>query len=216
MLFKNKIYRQLINSEIEVINQGRVIKITKNSVQTSSRKIIKIDKVILATEGAPPNWLKKTDLSLSKNGFIQTNTKLQTEGFKNIFAAGDIINFSNQNLVKSGVYAVKSSRTLEKNIRKIIMKKPLVDYRPQNFHLSIIGLSNEKALAYKYKFHSISKLAFKIKKFIDIKFNEFRTYNKVKTDPIMMDCKGCASKVDISTLKKSLPEDITIVVKMRP
>ena len=153
--------------------------------------------------------LKNTDLSLSKNGFIQTNTKLQTEGFKNIFAAGDIINFSNQNLVKSGVYAVKSSRTLEKNIRNFIMKKPLVDYRPQNFHLSIIGLSNEKALAYKYKFHSISKLAFKIKKFIDIKFiNEFRTYNKVKTDPIMMDCKGCASKVDISTLKKSLPENI--------
>ena len=56
----------------------------------------------MSTNGVPPKWLKKTNLVLSHEGFIQTNNKLQTN-FNHIFASGDIINFSDKNLTKSGV-----------------------------------------------------------------------------------------------------------------
>ena len=38
--------------------------------------------------------------------------------------------------------------------------------------------------------------------------NKFKSYNKINYQQIIMDCKGCASKIDLTTLKSSLPEDI--------
>ncbi len=199
----------LLKSNIKIIEKGKVIKIDKNTIYTETGKIEKIDKVILATEGVAPDWLKKSDLNLSIDGFIKTNTKLQTIDYKNIFASGDIISFSNRKLTKSGVYAVKSSYFLEKNIRNIIQNKPLIDYKPQKHYLSLIGLSNGKALAYKYNIHIISKIAFKIKKLIDINFmKKFKIYDNNQLNISVMDCKGCAAKVDINALKKSLPKNI--------
>ena len=40
-----------------------------------------------------------------------------------VFAAGDIVDFNNQNLSKSGVYAVKSGKPLAKSIRRFIGKR---------------------------------------------------------------------------------------------
>ena len=209
---KNKIIKILALAKIKIITDGPVKKITQNSIITSSNHFKKIDRILLSTEGVPPDWLKKTDLKISKDGFIETNKKLQTN-FKNIFASGDIIKFSDKKLLKSGVYAVKSGNYLKKNIRNFILKRSLHNYVPQKNYLSIIGLSNGQALAYKYKFHLISKFSFKIKKLIDLNFmKKFKTYDKNNSNSnksFFMDCKGCAAKVDISSLKKGLPKKIT-------
>ncbi len=205
---KNSILKNLTDVNINVIFKDEVLEVSKNKIITKSSKVYSIDKAILSTNGVPPKWLKKTNLVLSREGFIQTNNKLQTN-FNHIFASGDIINFSDKNLTKSGVYAVKSGSVLTKNIRNIILNKPLVDYHPQKFYLSIIGLSNGKALAYKFNLYFTSKLILNLKKYIDFRFiNRFKLYNKIDYKKNVMDCKGCASKINLTTLKSSLPKDI--------
>ena len=205
---KIKVLKILKFSDINVVEKSRVKQITKNSIYTVSKTKVYIDKAILATNGISPSWLKKTDLKLSKNGFIQTNKKLQTN-FNNVFASGDIINFSDKKLNKSGVYAVKSSLILEKNIRNFIQNKKLIDYKPQKSYLSLIGLSNEKALAHKFNFFLISKIALKLKNLIDLKFiKKFQIYNQISYNQFDMDCRGCAAKVNLSALKEALPNDI--------
>ena len=206
---KNSILKNLTEANINVILKDEVSEVSKNKIVTKSSKVYLIDKAILSTNGVPPKWLKETNLALSPDGFIQTNNKLQTN-FNHIFASGDIINFSYKSLTKSGVYAVKSGSVLTKNIRNFILNKPLVNYNPQKYYLSIIGLSNGKALAYKYNLHFTSKLILKLKKYIDLKFiNKFKLYDKIDFKNIIMDCKGCASKVNLTTLKSSLPKNIT-------
>ena len=206
---KNSILKNLTEANINVIFKDEVSEVSKNKIVTKSSKVYLIDKAILSTNGVPPKWLKETNMELSPDGFIQTNNKLQTN-FNHIFASGDIINFSYKSLTKSGVYAVKSGSVLTKNIRNFILNKPLVNYNPQKYYLSIIGLSNGKALAYKYNLHFTSKLILKLKKYIDLKFiNKFKLYDKIDYKNNIMDCKGCASKVNLTTLKSSLPKNIT-------
>ncbi len=205
---KNSILKNLTDANINVIWKDEVSEVSKNKIVTKSSKVYLIDRAILSTNGVPPKWLKKTNLVLSREGFIQTNKKLQTN-FNHIFASGDIINFSDKNLTKSGVYAVKSGSVLTKNIRNIILNKPLFSYHPQKYYLSIIGLSNGKALAYKFKLHFTSKLILNLKKFIDLRFiNKFKLYNKIDNKKNIMDCKGCASKINLTTLKSTLPKGI--------
>ncbi len=205
---KNSILKRLNEAKIKVIFKDNVSEISKNKVITKSSKSYLIDKAILATNGVPPKWLKKTNLTLSQEGFIQTNNKLQTN-FNYIFAAGDVIKFSNKNLEKSGVYAVKTGLALTINIRNLILNKPLINYRPQKYYLSIIGLSNGTALAHKFNLHLTSRIFLSLKKYIDLKFvNKFKLYNKINYQQNIMDCKGCASKINLTTLKLSLPKDI--------
>ena len=205
---KNSILKRLNDAKIKVIFKDKVAEITKNKIVTKSSKSYLIDKAILSTNGVPPKWLKKTNLTLSQEGFIETNNKLQTN-FDHIFAAGDVINFSQKKLTKSGVYAVKSGIVLTKNIRNFILNKSLINYRPQKYYLSIIGLSNGTALAYKYNLHLTSRIILSLKKYIDLKFiNKFKLYNKINYQQNIMECKGCASKINLTTLKSSLPKDI--------
>ncbi len=205
---KNSILKKLNEANIKVIFKDEVVEIKKNKIVTKSSKIYLIDKPILSTNGVPPKWLKKTNLKLSQEGFIETNNKLQTN-FNHIFAAGDIISFSNKNLTKSGVYAVKSGLILSRNIRNFILNKSLINFSPQKHYLSIIGLSNGKALAYKYNLHLTSKFILSLKKYIDLNFvNKFKLYNKINYKKNVMECKGCASKINLTTLKTSLPKNI--------
>ena len=71
-----------------------------------------------------PEWIKKSDIILNRNNFIIVNNKFQTN-YNYVFAAGDIVDFNNQNLSKSGVYAVKSGKPLARSIRGFIQKKYL-------------------------------------------------------------------------------------------
>ena len=68
------------------------------------------------------------DIKLNNKGFIVVNNAFQTnKGF--IFAAGDIVDFDNQNLKKAGVYAVRSGKPLAKSIKSYIKNKVGKNYK---------------------------------------------------------------------------------------
>ena len=77
---------------------------------------------------------------------------MQTKNDPNIFAAGDIADIEDYKLAKAGVYAVRQSNTLKKNLERIYKNKKLIKFIPQKSYLSIIGITNGKALGNKYFF----------------------------------------------------------------
>ncbi len=221
--------KTLQNSQINVIEKVEVIEVKKDKLIFSDKSELKIDKSILSTNAMAPVWIKKSDITLNSKNFIIVNDKFQTN-FNYVFAAGDIVDFNNQNLNKSGVFAVKSGKPLAKSIRGFIQKKSPVPYTFNKNYLSIIGLSNGLAIATKYNFTFTSKFSFVLKKFIDQNFvkkfnnlnqdnyytltNLFKIFdfiiqknNKNKHDH-QMQCRGCAAKVDFNTLKTTLSKDI--------
>ena len=170
---------------------------------------------------------KKIRYYLNRNNFIIVNNKFQTN-YNYVFAAGDIVDFNNQNLSKSGVFAVKSGKPLAKSIRRFIQKKVAVPFKFNKHYLSIIGLSNGLAIATKYNFTFTSRFSFLLKKLIDQQFvkkfnnlnlgnnytfkNLFKIFNVIiqknngNITGHQMQCRGCAAKVDFNSLKTTLPK----------
>ncbi len=213
-----KIKQILLQSNIKIIENDPVNILRKRFLLTSKNLKFIFDKAILATNGVAPNWIKKTDIKLCKNGFVLTNNKFQTN-YNYIFASGDIINFSNYNLPKAGVYAVKSGLILSLNIRNLILKKKLKTFKPQKYCLSLIGLANNTALGHKYGLSITNYINFKIKQFIDKNFIKNYTIKFLKkmlnvdinkNNLNEMLCRGCAAKVSIDVIKKSIPSNISL------
>ncbi len=225
-----KVAKQTLqNSQINVIEKVEVIEVQKDTLILSDKTKLKIDKSILSTNGMAPEWIKKSDIILNRHNFIIVNNKFQTN-YNYVFAAGDIVDFNNQNLSKSGVFAVKSGKPLAKSIRGFIQKKISVSYKFQKNYLSIIGLSNGLAIATKYNLTFTSRFSFLLKKLIDQKFikkfndlnqdnyyifrNLFKVFDVIihknnKNIPSnQMQCRGCAAKVDFNALKTTLPKEI--------
>ena len=218
----------LQNAQINVIEKVEVIEVQKDTLILSDKTKLKIDKSILSTNGMAPEWIKKSDIILNRNNFIIVNNKFQTN-YNYVFAAGDIVDFYNQNLSKSGVYAVKSGKPLARSIRGFIQKKIPVPYKFNKNYLSIIGLSNGLAIATKYNFTFTSRFSFLLKKLIDQKFvkkfndlnldnnyifrNLFKVFdviiqNNKNIPSYQMQCRGCAAKVDFNSLKTTLSKEI--------
>ena len=140
---------------------------------------------------------------------------MQTKNYPNIFAAGDIADIENYKLVKAGVYAVRQSNTLKKS-RKSIKNKKLIKFIPQKSYLSIIGITNNKALGNKYFVTIKGRALWKLKKYIDKKFiKKYTDFSNNKKNLILdkkskepsdydMQCGGCGSKIPQTVLEKYL------------
>ena len=223
----------LKEANIDIIENTEVVEVKHNKVIMSDKKILNIDKCILSTNAMAPNWLKDSDIKLNNNGFILVNNAFQTNS-DFIFAAGDIIDFDNQNLKKSGVYAVRSGKPLSKSIKSYMTNKVGKNYKFSKNYLALIGLSNGQTIGTKYNFSHTSKFNNSLKKFIDQRFiNKFNKLNYIKNKNIFnilnkflpflkipsqkindnsnqMQCRGCAAKVPFTALKNTLPKDIIL------
>ncbi|MFL2818701.1 MAG: selenide, water dikinase SelD [Candidatus Puniceispirillales bacterium] len=220
----------LKEAKINIIAKKEVIEVTKDKLIMSDNTILSVQKSILSTNAMAPEWIKNSDILLNQDGFITVNSSFQTN-HEYIFAAGDIVDFNNENLKKTGVFAVRSGKPLAKSIKNYILYKSNFSYSFNKNYLALIGLSNGFTIATKYDFSYYSKFNNHLKKYIDQnfikKFNNFSINKKFNLKKFIslilkifnkkqkvihvnkMQCKGCAAKVSYDTLMKSLPENIT-------
>ena len=199
--------KELTNNNIKLLCDSKVTKIKKDYIEINNTKKILTSCSILATNAASLDILKKSDLKLSKNRFISVSPSLQSLNHNNIFASGDNADIENYKLVKAGIFAVKQAKVLKINLKKFFLQKPLEYYYPQKSYLSLIGITNERAIANKSIITLKGMLFWKLKKYIDKKF--INKYSYIKTEKIRssnqtesiepidhkMQCDGCGSKV---------------------
>jgi selenide,water dikinase len=205
---------ELLKKNINILFNSTVTKINKTNIEINGAKKLKSSCTILATDALPPEVVSKSDLKISKNGFISVQDTLQTKNDPNIFAAGDIADIENYKLVKAGVYAVRQSNTLKINLERVLKNKKLIKFIPQKSYLSIIGITKNKALGNKYFFTMKGRALWKLKKNIDKRFIKKYTdffvdkkniiLDKKSKEPsdYMMQCGGCGSKIPQTVLEK--------------
>ena len=170
-------------------------------------------KVLLCTGNSPHSWIKNNILKLDNNGRIITNQYLRAKDFSNIYAVGDCASVGINKRKSSGIIAVKSSKTLCKNINNDFVSKDLRKWLPQKYGLQIVNLFNNnqpKAFAiYGKLVVGPSRLFWVLKNILDTNFLQqfkkpFMNSNENKSNISLMDCRGCAAKIPQNVLNESL------------
>ncbi len=208
---------ELIKNNIKIIYNTKINKIEEDYILYNKNKKIICTYPILATSSSPTKLILNSNLPLNKNGSIIINNKLQVKNTENIFAAGDnseIIDFKTE---KAGVYAVKQSKVLYKNICNKYLKKTLHKYYPQKTYLSLLGVPKKRALAIKSFFSIKLTIFWHLKQKIDKRFISRYNSNKkefsINTSSINpyeydMQCKGCGNKLAKLVLEKAFKSNI--------
>ncbi|MEM7727401.1 MAG: selenide, water dikinase SelD [Cyanobacteria bacterium P01_A01_bin.45] len=218
------IKKVLLDKGIKLHNGENVSKVDKNLVICDSGLQTKSNQIFWVTQASAPEWLRKTGITLDKQGFILVNDSLQSLSHSHIFAAGDIATMSDYPRPKAGVFAVRQGKPLFKNLQRFLQNKPVLKFKPQKQYLSLIGTGDGKAIATRGWFTlPPSQLVWKWKDYIDRKFMEkFNHLPQMKLREVsfesflypassntdyqspQMRCAGCGSKVGSSVLKKVL------------
>ncbi|MBV8883640.1 MAG: selenide, water dikinase SelD [Chroococcidiopsidaceae cyanobacterium CP_BM_RX_35] len=192
-------------------------------VKCESGLKVECDRLFWVTQASAPGWLKAAGLATDANGFIQVQDTLQSVSHPQVFAAGDIATMVNYPRPKAGVFAVRQGKPLFKNLRRVLLDKPLAPYKPQKQYLSLIGTADRAAIATRGSVGlGPSPLLWCCKDWIDRRFMErfsdlpVMSGNKEKSThtllhspppPLLsttMRCGGCGSKVSSTTLERVL------------
>ena len=202
-----------------VVHTGEsVCKVSAGAVYCESGLVVTCDRVFWVTNASAPPWLKETDLSLTKDGFLAVEDTLQTCSHENVFAAGDVATMANHPRPKAGVFAVRQGPPLYENLKRYLLGQRLKPFSPQRRYLNIIDTDTERSIASWGPFAIHAKWCRNWKDSIDRKFmglfsdfpdmvDEGRANDKLSVLTAVSQprpCNGCGSKVGNQVLTRAL------------
>jgi selenide,water dikinase len=212
---------------VVVHRSAKVTQVSAGRLQTDSGEVLAADEIVWVTQAGGAAWLRDTGLALDEKGFVRVRDTLQSETDPVIFAAGDCAAMIDHPLEKAGVFAVRMARPLAENLRRILLGRSLIHYRPQQRWLALISTGDRHAIASRGRFYARGDLVWRWKDWIDRrfmrKFSELsmptapliRASERIALDPeeqaqaisaIAMRCGGCGAKVGASVLSRALAQ----------
>lgn len=216
----------LAKRNVAVHTQSRVTRVDKGLLQTEDGTTLAVDEVLWVTQAGGAAWLKQLGLPLDERGFIRVRDTLQSEADPLVFAAGDCATLIDRPLEKAGVFAVRMGKPLYQNLRRVLLQKPLVHYRPQSRWLALISTGNRHAIASRGALFAKGDWVWRWKDRIDRRFMQKLTVfpeNMARADAtsispiplqqteqdqaisaIAMRCGGCGAKVGATVLSRAL------------
>lgn len=203
--------KNLTNQKIKVELNSKIVRIENDCLIFNEEKSEKFDLIFLATHAQAPIVFKNSGLKTNAQGFLSVSSKLQSEEFPEIFAAGDCIDFSSHPLPKAGVFAVRQGMILSNNVRQFARFKRdarLLDYIPQKNFLKLIHIDGKKILASRGSFASAKAIYWPWKKWIDQRFMNrfgdlpFTMPEMVRKHEEVNTCGGCGAKVSNALLSE--------------
>lgn len=169
------------------------------------------------TAVAAPAWLGGSGLALDGRGFVRVDAQLRSISHPEVFAAGDVAAFEERALAKAGVYAVREGPVLTENLRRVVLARRLVRYRPQRRFLTIIGTGDGRAVAARGEWAVAGRWVWHWKNRIDRRFmRRFQQLPQMADErpalprplqdraPSAMRCGGCGAKLGAEPLHRAL------------
>jgi NADH dehydrogenase FAD-containing subunit len=148
-----------------------VIDVRGNKLHTESGLILTHTGLLWLTGPKAPVLFQDSNLEVDNSGYLLVNTYLQSVNYPYIFGAGDCASLKEYpNLPKNGVYAIRQSPILWKNISNFLQKNPLQSFQPQKNYLSIISTGQKQGLLLYNNFYFHHKFAWRLKNRIDRQF----------------------------------------------
>jgi selenide,water dikinase len=220
--------RVLAERGVAIHRDAEVIEVAAGRLQTRGGESVDADEIVWVTQAGGAPWLRDTGLALDTDGFIRVRDTLQTETDPLIFAAGDCASMTGWPLEKAGVFAVRMGKPLAENLRRTMLRRPLLSYRPQRRWLALISTGDRHAVASRGRLFARGDWVWRWKDWIDRRFmrrfGEFAAMAEVAQAPqplaipldeseqtqaisaIAMRCGGCGAKVGATVLARALAD----------
>ncbi|MDE2358778.1 MAG: selenide, water dikinase SelD, partial [Betaproteobacteria bacterium] len=217
--------RVLARRKVVIHRDSEVIAVTAAGLQVRGGEAQDADEIVWVTQAGGASWLRETGLAVDGDGFIRVRDTLQSETDPLIFAAGDCASMPGRALEKAGVFAVRMAKPLAENLRRAVLRRPLLAYRPQRRWLALISTGDRHAVASRGEFCAHGAWVWRWKDWIDRRF--MRRFNELPPmaehraasaevvplddgertqaiSAIAMRCGGCGAKVGATVLSRAL------------
>jgi selenide, water dikinase len=201
-----------------------VAEVTPGRMISGSGAETAADEILWVTAAGAPSWPGNAGLDVDEGGFIKVGDTLQSTSHPDVFAAGDVAAMVNHPRPKSGVFAVRQGKPLERNLRRLLLGRSPRPFRPQTKFLGLISTGDKYAIASRGGWSLQGAGLWRWKDWIDRrfmdKFNDLPDMDEdEKTDlpaglasadvvkeisAIAMRCGGCGAKVGASVLSRAL------------
>ena len=201
-----------------------VAEILPGRLRTAGGKEVEADEILWVTAAAAPDWPRAAGLAVDAKGFIEVGDTLQSVSHPEVFAAGDVAAMVNHPRPKSGVFAVRQGPPLERNLRRMLLGRAPLPFRPQSRFLSLISTGDKYAVASRGLWSAQGRAVWRWKDWIDRRF--MRKFNELpdmaeeaapavpagltgqdvlkEISAIAMRCGGCGAKVGATVLGRAL------------
>ena len=221
ILAKRLLRRRLAQADIGLI-EGTVSAVGAEqgrSLQLADGGELPFDQLFWVTGVTAPDWVRDSALATDARGFIRVDAGLRSISHARVYAAGDVIQFADRALPKSGVYAVRAGPLLADNLRRAAQGRNARIFKPQRRFLSLIGTGDDGAVASWGPFAAQGRWAWRWKNWIDRRF--MARYQDLPSmapppspqalacaadaeplDP--MRCGGCGAKLEAGLLQRTL------------
>lgn len=200
-----------------------VTEVTPGLLKTAAGDIA-ADEILWVTAAGAPSWPGEAGLDVDEGGFVKVGDTLQSTSHPDVYAAGDVAAMVNHPRPKSGVFAVRQGRPLERNLRRALLGGTQRPFRPQSNFLGLISTGDKFAVASRGGWSIKGEALWRWKDWIDRrfmdKFNDLPDMDEEeKTDlpaglasadvvkeisAIAMRCGGCGAKVGATVLSRAL------------
>jgi len=201
-----------------------VVQVSPGRLRTRGGMEVDADEILWVTAAGAPTWPSEAGLAVDGDGFIEVADTLQSTSHPDVYAAGDIAAMVNYPRPKSGVFAVRQGRPLERNLRRALLGRALVPFRPQSRFLGLISTGDKYAVASRGTWSIRGRTVWLWKDWIDrrfmTKFNDLPDMEEEVTSDlpaglagqdvikeisaIAMRCGGCGAKVGATVLGRAL------------
>lgn len=133
----------------------------------SNGAFLQCDCIVAATGSRAPQWLARSGLACTAEGFVAVGADLASTSHPAIFAAGDIIDRADRRLERSGVHAVKAGPVLAANLRAALRRAPMRQYQPRKRTLYLLATGDRRAIMSWGSLAGMGQWAWRIKDWID-------------------------------------------------
>lgn len=223
---RKRVKQQLQEYNIAIHSSTRVASVSQGMIHCQNSDAIQSDEIIWCTQASGSSWLEQSQLACDQAGFMKVRQTLQSLEYDHVFGAGDIVDMVANPRPKAGVYAVRQADTLFHNLRALLLKQTLLEYKPQDGFLSLLALGEKKATGSKsfasvsgdwvwrwkdsidrkfmHQFHQLPELAMTA----DTTLNPLLIADEEKNeqhDPLKR-CTACGAKVGATVLQQVLNE----------
>ena len=141
---------------IECYPSFPVTKVEKNILHSAGHDKESFDLLFWCTQASAAKWLADSGLNCNEDGFVRINDYLQLIDDPDVFAAGDIAHMDMNPRPKAGVYAVRQGPYLYENLKRRVLGKNLLRYKPQRHFMSLLALGEHRAVGMRYPFPAFS------------------------------------------------------------
>src|SRR5574340_926844 len=162
--------RILRERNVDIYADREVVEVKPGQLLCANGEGMSFDEILWVTQAGAAPWLRASGLECDDDGFIKVSDTLQSVTDPAVFAAGDVASMAGHPRPKAGVFAVRQGKPLADNLRRVLLGRPPLSFRPQKQFLSLISVGNRHAIASRWGWAMEGAAMWRLKDWIDHRF----------------------------------------------